>query len=247
MNGQKSRSRLVAGVSIPMAILLLIFFFLPWVNLQCAGMQIGKATGWQLAVGKITVDMSDMGGAEAKQEQGKDPDARPVFFLGLLVPLAILIVGVCSLKGSIGTSPTGVWLTALGVVGLIVMIMAANVDYADEMSEDAKKSDQRSASAPPATGDPGEAMSRAMEGAMKDQMEKQMSAPIQTQATGIVWTCLILYVLVAIAGASCFLKIGVSAGPAASQAPTAAAAPPPGPAPAQPPAQDQPPCEPPAQ
>lgn len=247
MNGQKLRSRLAAGVSIPMAILLLIFFFLPWVNLQCAGTQIGDATGWQLAVGKITVDMPHMGGAEPKQEQGKDPDARPIFFLGLLLPLAILIVGVCSLKGSIGTPPTGVWLTALGVVGLIVMIMAANVDYSDEMTGDAKKSDQAKPAGTPPTGDPSEAMSKAMEDAMKDQMEQQMSAQIKTEGTGILWTCLVLYILVALAGASCFLKIGVSAGPAASQAPTATAAPPPEPAPAQPPAQDQPPGEPPAQ
>jgi len=172
MNGPKSQSRLAAGASIPMAILLLILFFLPWVNLQCAGMQIGKATGWQLAVGKITVDMPDMGGAKAKQEQGKDPDARPIFFLGLLLPLAILIVGVCSFKGSIGTSPTGVWLTALGAVGLIVMIMAANVDYSDEMTRDAKKSAQTKPAGMPVTGDPGQAMGKAMEGAMKDQMEK---------------------------------------------------------------------------
>jgi hypothetical protein len=236
MNDQKRRPRLAAGVSIPMGILLLIFFFLPWVNLRCADMTIGHATGMQLAIGKITMDMPDMGAAGAeKQQEQKDPDARPIFFLGLLLPLAICIVGVFSLKGRIGVSPTGAWLTALGVVGLIVMIMAANVDYSDEMVGDAKKSPQAQ---------PQSEMEKQMAAQMDKQMSAQMNKQITTEATGILWMSLVLYILVASAGVMCFLRIAIPPA-AASQVPTAADVPPPASEP--PPAQDQPPSEPPAQ
>jgi len=207
MNPRTLLSRVGSGFSLPMALLLVIFFFLPWTELHCGTMQIGEASGWQLAKGDMTSIQPDMSSSmpgvkvtKKEGDDGKDPsesiDARPWFILGLIVPIALLGVGVLGLAGKM---PSGGALIVLGAIGMVVMLLAFNVDYADEVTADMEK--QQKESAGPSGGE-GQTvpMAAGMEKAMQQQMQSQMAGQIKTEATGIVWASLVLYILVVVCG-----------------------------------------------
>lgn len=193
MDKQRMLSRIGSGVSLPMALLLVIFFFLPWLELHCGAMKLGKASGWQLSVGKMTAEQQD----QAQAKEGDGPDARPWFFLGLLIPICVLAVGWRGLAGALQPGRVGMLLALLGVVGLVVMIVAANVDYADEIAEDMKKQSETRA---PASED--ERAAQGLQKEMAAQMSSQVAEQIRTEPTGILWVCLVLYVLVGATGAA---------------------------------------------
>ena len=205
-------SRIGSGFSLPMAILLLIFFFMPWAELHCGTMQIGEANGWQLTKGDMTSIQPDMSssmpGVKVTKDEGGDGkdasesiNARPWFILGLIVPIVLLGVGALGLTGKMSSSGAGKALIVLGAIGMVVMLLAANVDYSDEVAADMEKSQKESAEP---EGGEGEAdpLSAGMEKAMGDQMQSQMAGQIQTESTGIVWACLVLYILVVGCGAA---------------------------------------------
>ena len=73
-----------------------------------------------------------------------------------------------------------------GLIGVGVMVAVANVDYGTEMALDAK--------AKPAEDGAQQLMP-------PEEMAKQMKKAIGTKATGVVWTCLVLYLAVAGCGA----------------------------------------------
>jgi hypothetical protein len=210
MDQRTKFSRIGSGFSMPMAILLLIFFFMPWAELNCGTMQIGEASGWQMTKGDMTSIQPDMSssmpGVKVTKDEGddaKDPsesiNARPWFILGLIVPIALLGVGVLGLTSKM---PTGGALVVLGAIGMVVMLLAANVDYSDEVLADMEKQEQaKKAAAEPASGDEADPFSAGMEKAMGDTMQSQMAGQIQTESTGIVWACLALYMLVVVCGA----------------------------------------------
>jgi hypothetical protein len=74
------------------------------------------------------------------------------------------------------------------------MIMAANVEYADDFIEHDKK--EKAAKA--ATTDEPDMMG--MANAMQKQMEEQMKKAFETRPTGILWGSLVLYILVILCG-----------------------------------------------
>ena len=205
-------SRIGSGFSLPMAILLLIFFFMPWAELHCGTMQIGEANGWQLTKGDMTSIQPDMSssmpGVKVTKDEGGDGkdasesiNARPWFILGLIVPIALLAVGALGLAGKMPASGAGKALIVLGAIGMVVMLLAANVDYADEVAADMEKSQKESAEPEGGEGET-DPMAAGMEEAMQQQMESQMAGQIQTEATGIVWASLVLYILVVGCGAA---------------------------------------------
>lgn len=224
MIGKGIHSSVGSAVSLPLSLLLLIFFFLPWVDLTCGGEKVGSASGWQLTVGQMTMEKEQ----EEKPDSEDGPKARPWFILCLILPVALLTVGAMAVTGRWPSAGAGKVLLVLGVVGLIMMILAANVDYSHEINEQMQK--EQAAKPPPPSGvQPG------ME-AMGEQVAGEVAMKgIETRTRGILWVSLVLYILVGACGAANLFL------PRLVGAPTAAASPPAQPPPAQPPA------EPPAQ
>lgn len=232
MDGKEVHSKLGSLVSLPLSLLLLIFFFLPWLDITCAGNKVGSASGWQLSIGDWS-PKGPMAAQDEKDEDKKSPDARPWFILCLILPVALLLVGGMAAAGRMPSLGAGKVMIVLGIVGLLMMILAANVDYADEMKEQMQKDQAAQPAPPPGDAPPG------MEG-MGEQMAKQMTEVIETKPTGILWGSLVLYVLVAACGVAVLLLPKLMAAPAAAQPPPAQPA-------QQPPPQQPPPAEPPAQ
>ena len=140
-------------ISLPLGVVLLVLFFLPWLNLTCVGKglfsnedvidrKVGHASGWQLAVGTMTVFDED---EERNPKKVTDPDklkevdetilARPLFYLGLLAPVVLLALGVLAMIGSISGALAGRGMIVVGIVGVLVFILAMMVDYTDDFIE----------------------------------------------------------------------------------------------------------------
>jgi hypothetical protein len=205
-------TKVTSGSSLVLGLLLLVFFFLPWVNLTCAGTPIGKASGWQLTTGDLSKSeqMQEMNGGTPQAETEDDddgPDPRPWFILGLLVPIGIGLVGAKGLMGH----PMAKALIVLGIIGAVVMVLVTTVDYGAEMKADAE------AKAQVDPNDPGAAMGQ--------QMGAAMAEKIDTETTGIVWVSLVLYLLVIGCGVVMMLMAGRPAiaarpGPVSAAPPT---------------------------
>jgi hypothetical protein len=184
MDVKGMQSRVGSLVSLPLALLLLIFFFLPWVNVTCAGQKIGHASGLQLTLGQWSTDMPSPEGG--KEDSG--PRARPWFIICLLVCLALLAVGAMGGAGRMGAAPAGKALIALGILGVIMMVVAANVDFSDDIKGSMKEEGGTSGT------DPGDQMAKAM--------QSKAAEGIKTETAGILWASLVLYLLVAGCGAA---------------------------------------------
>lgn len=189
-----------SGLSVLLTVVLAVLFFAPWVKVKCNGpmgkMTVAKATGWQLATGGLTkVEQPQMNSGDQPQtpSQGPSPaniSARPWFYLGLLIPLAGAILSLLSVGGRLALASAGKALIVVGILGVAIAILAANVDYSDEIKMPAPQP------TPQASSDPGQALGNAMmQGFMKPATKMLVTEP-----TGAVWWSLVLYVIVAACG-----------------------------------------------
>ena len=187
-------SRIGSGLSLPMAILLLIFFFMPWTECRCSTMQLGEADGWQLTKGDMTAVQPRMSSSAISEST----DARPWFIFGLIVPITLLGVGALGVAGAIRATGAGKAMIILGAIGIAVMLLAANVDYSGEFSEGVERYQNQKTreAAPRGVGDVGAAPPGLKE-AMTDEISLRTAESVQTEPTVIVWTSLVLYILVA--------------------------------------------------
>lgn len=188
MTKQSMAGRVVGGISLPMAGLLVVFFFLPWLRITCQGNEIATVTGMQLAQGDATVTMA---GVQEQKEPGEEDkgEARPWAWFGLALPALAAVVGLMGLLGALPAYRMGVLLIILGIAGVIVMGMAATVEYQQEPEQPPAPSGQ--------PGDPGEQMGQQM----AEQMAKQMQDIFKTERTGVLWGALALHVVLLILGA----------------------------------------------
>lgn len=227
-------SKVGSGAAVPMALTLAVLFFLPWVNVTCSGTKVGSATGLQLSVGKMTVNnpFGEDGPAKktggAKEEDKKDPKARPWFFLGLIVPLLVLAAAGMGLAGKMTGPAAGMAIAMLGVLGLLTAILATQVDYKAEMTAEPPKMQPKGGDAK----NPDEAMGQAMGQAMGEAFGKKMAEemPIRTEATGGLVTTIVLYALLLAAGAVNLVLPGMMAKMRAAGAGNPPIPPPPPPA-----------------
>lgn len=173
-------SRLVAALCSPIAIVLIILFFVPWVELNCGGTPLGTASGFQLATGGITPrqELQEQNPDKVKEDDG--PEARPWFLLGLFVPLGLLAVCGLVFLGRLSPISGGTFLALLALVGVVVMILAANVDYREEMRRDSAERDKHAGIGSP-----------------------DLSGMISTTTRGTVWACLTLYIVTGLLGVAC--------------------------------------------
>jgi len=249
-------------ISLPLGVVLLVLFFLPWLNLTCVGpkgfgpgaqgtieKKVGHASGWQLAVGTMTAFDEDDKGEPKKMT---DPDklkevdktilARPLFYLGLIAPIALLALGALAMIGSVGGVLAGRGMIVVGIVGVLVFILAMMVDYTDDFIE-AKRTETREKMTE--SGASQADIEKALE-KQDAETTKQMDAAkendqgFQTGSKPALWVTLALYL------ATLGLGVAISAcgcAACAAEAPEAAsepAAPPPAEAPPEPPQQDEP-------
>ncbi|MHC4982125.1 MAG: hypothetical protein ACYTF6_03025 [Planctomycetota bacterium] len=211
MEEETSLHRVGSGVSLPMSLLLGIFFFLPWVSIQCGGMEIGEASGWQLTVGTAS-ESSMLETAESKPQAGagslgEHVDARPWFILGLVVPVAVLVIGLKGFNGTMPSVSCGKALMGLGALGVMVVLLAANVDYSEIVTKNVNSQCARLQSAQ------GPGCPAAFGQDVTSQMEEQLASQLKTRGTGILWASLVLHILVAACGAANLLLPNLAASP----------------------------------
>jgi len=234
MKSKNTLQRVLSGLASPIGLVLLILFFLPWTKLSCAGETLGTATGWQLTVGEMSDSerMQEMSPDESAAEEGDEqgPDARPWFILGLLAPIGVLLISFLGLSGKTSSLSTGSLLGLTAVVGVIVVIAATQVDYADEMME------QQQAESPPVVQpeEPADTFGPELGPFMEEASQGKMAAMIETETLVSVWFSLALYIVLLLSGLAMMLLRFVPqlVGQATPAAPAAAApVTPPAPAP----------------
>jgi len=244
MNVKDFIPRIGSVVALLFGLLLFILFFAPWVELGSVG-GAGDASGLRLSVGNLARERGT--DRAAIKEINEWIGARPWYFLCLLLSLAILAVSALSTLGKMPQANAGMVLIGLAVVGLIMMILAATVDYGDEIEEGimdkVKESSQEIERAPTGYTEGSRAFGMTdagaiARGAMRD-MARKAAENSWTETTGVLWFSFVLYILVGLCGAANLLMpklLPLLAGkpqPAAPVQPTGEQPPPPGGPPAQ--------------
>lgn len=115
-------------ISMPLGLLLVVFFFLPWLDIKCGGHKIASASGLQLSIGKVCLSSKEL----SDKDSSKEPDARPWFALGLVIPMGLLAAAGMTLAGGIAPRRLGTYLVIAGLAGVMMMILAANVNYSQD-------------------------------------------------------------------------------------------------------------------
>jgi len=213
MKARGSRTRTGALLSLPMSVLLLVFFFMPWLKLSCdpsglvgtsmssalANMPdplpeakvLASATGWEIARGQITPE-DEFRDAKADMPKGQQlPKPRSWLYLGLALPAVLLIVAAMGILGNISPGRAGKVMLLLGLAGVGIMIATATVDYVGDVFDVARE--EMSKASP---GGPPLMFRTAMERSVAEA-ESAMKKALKTQATGYLWASLALYGVIA--------------------------------------------------
>lgn len=209
MDNTRPRRPASVFVSLLMSLGLLVLFFMPWLRVSCnpgaasnaaelRGMEgvpeeltrptvLASASGWDLARGELTPDDRFKEQARAAQENDQAPPAKHWAYGGLVLPVLLVGLALLCLSGKLTCSGAGKWMLALGIAGVVLMSVAASMDYIDEAMDQAK--DQMAAHGAP-VGCPAFQQNVA---AATDQAKEI----IQTKATPFLWASLGIYVLIA--------------------------------------------------
>ena len=207
MNVKDFIPRIGSVVALLFGLLLFILFFAPWVELSGAGGS-ADASGLRLSVGNLARDRG-MDRAAIK-DINEWVGARPWYLLCLLLSLGILAVSALSTLGKMPQANAGMVLIGLAVVGLIMMILAATVDYGDEIEEGimekVEEAGEEMPRMPTGRSDSsrtfGMADAAAMaRGAVRD-MARKVADSAYTETTGVLWFSFVLYILVGLCGAA---------------------------------------------
>ncbi len=229
---------------LPVSVLLIVFFFLPWLTVSCDAVEfgksmqrsgganmpnmppmsampevtakVGKASGWQIARGDISLK-----GAYAQKDgrpgsQNELLKSRSMLYMGLVAPILALLLAGLGVAGNANARTVGTGLLLLAIAGTATVLWAASVDYIDDaidkLKEEATKSSCPSPAPPPASYQNG-----------MDQAEANMKKLIKTEGTVYLWGSLGMYVLLAgcgIAAKTTPLGLGYQGEPASASAAT---------------------------
>lgn len=187
-------SKLASWTSLSIGGLMIVLFFLPWVSVHCGMMRVAEASGWELTTGSISPSSqmeqqaANAGESDEKDDPSDDIDARPWFAMGLVVPALLVLAGA----GILGGSRNGGVILILGALGLVVMILATQVDYATDLTQNAQKDKQPEAG--PST------QNEINFGPSDQQMQAMAQQMIQTKTTGVVILGIAAYVVAMICG-----------------------------------------------
>lgn len=158
---------------------------------------LASASGWALAAGKLTPaeDLANKANATQPQTDDDVPKSRWWVYMGLAVPaLLVLICGFAA----VGPLPAraGKWMLMFGLTGLILMIVAARVNYVDDAVERSGRDIPRPRNA--CARDANRLREQA-----KAQLERtgdKMKKIVKTEATVYLWASLGLYGVIAACG-----------------------------------------------
>ncbi|MBS3733905.1 MAG: hypothetical protein KGY99_03155 [Phycisphaerae bacterium] len=145
---------------VPLTVLLLVGFFLPWVSLRGVDIhegirdRIGDASAWNLAEGKVVLHEQPGGlpgrlmGADANvtaRRKWIDEAIAPRawFGLGLVVPVVLLGVCIAGLARKISAALSGRILAVVALGGMFLCVTAMNVDFAGYADAETKRLDER--------------------------------------------------------------------------------------------------------
>ena len=195
-----------------MSIGLLVLFFMPWLTLSCDPRAVTQApefrgaadlpkefteptvlahaSGWDLARGELTPEERFRGEASAAQENQEGPPAKPWAYGGLVLPGLLVILALLCLFGRLTSPGAGKWMLLLGIAGVVLMLVAASMDYVDEAMDKAK-AEMRARGVGPGCG--------SFEVNMAEVASKTKEV-IQTKTTPYLWACLVLYGLIGLCG-----------------------------------------------
>jgi hypothetical protein len=215
MNRSGYRPHISSIASLPLSALLLVFFFLPWMRLSCdpraaarmasqrpaglplemlSSMEIGHASGWQLANGSMTFNQTPANAQGMAPTDGeKSPNARPWLYLCLALPILMLMTGALALTGSLSRHGAGKALLLLGIAGLGLSLAALSIDYIDDITDQAVDQVEGDAGGLSPTG-------RMAFQRQLDVMGGQLKKFIKTKATPFLWATLGLYAAIAACG-----------------------------------------------
>ena len=200
-------SRLGLVIPLPLGLLLAAFFFVPWLDITCNanGATIATMSGLQLSVGGMTRDMQQMpplpggpdgeSGANSSDQFLQDPQARPWFFLSLLVPLAVLVVAGVGLAGNFSLTKVGAALAILSLAGLALLILAAYTDVTKLMAGPGLP-------VPPVKASDG---SQDAQAAMQGMAQTAVAGMIKAKVSGFLIWSIVLYAVMLVCGVLCML------------------------------------------
>jgi hypothetical protein len=218
-----------AGVFLtsPLSLLLVILFFLPWLQVRCGGVRLASASGLDLTVGRLSPNerlyndaespgQEQQSRQEAQEKRQEEIRARPWFALGLLLPLVALGLSLLRLAGRLPLASVGLGLTILAVAGIVLVLLATGVEYDEVKDEIARHRSGLSPDMRPPTAGPQDTMDPRAGGQMGQQMGQQMAegmaeqmaegmgqavmAAVDTRATPVLWVSLVVYIVLLLCG-----------------------------------------------
>ena len=198
MEQREVTSRLGMVASVPLSLLLLGLFFMPWLGLRCdteeaaeslcatdmpelqaasaeAGF-IGQASAWELARGEFAFSGPYRDSSSRLGREGL-PSTRPWLFLGLLLPPIAAIAGVGGALGGLGVRAAGKAMLVVALAGVALTTLASTTDFADDVRDAIERGTGRGAAASLRA-------SNARDGAGRF---------LKTQPTAFLWTSLGVY------------------------------------------------------
>lgn len=206
--------RIRRGRFVLLSLLLIVFFFLPWLRLRyetwsflsssMESRQAGNASGLQLAQGTMTTVSHHQTAFLACLRKGQYNEAikpRPRFYAGLAIPLVLLMMSLLGLKGRLKTGRLGACMLILAIPGVVMMVQVTDVDYAQDFV--AKLIQEEPAHRPWVSG--------SLPPRPRREIEEVIAEDYETRPTFIFWTSLVFYALIAFCG---LLNLIISAVPA---------------------------------
>jgi hypothetical protein len=188
-------TRIVSGITVGFALLAIILFFLPWLSISCARMEIATQTGGQIAIGDISMtEEAESAGGTSRESSGRgslsDDDSLgadwPLLFLPIFLayPLALGVIALAK-PDAIGYPA---WIVGCGLcwAALIILIIYLGAGFSAERSMDEWKAESPGRSSPSAV----DSFSAAGE-----QLGKSMAAMVGVDRTPALYFFLVLVIL----------------------------------------------------
>ena len=156
MEQREVTARLGMVASVPLSLLSLGLFFMPWLGLRCdteeaaeslcamnvpelqaasadAGF-IGQASAWELARGEFAFSRPYRDSSSRLDREGL-PSARPWMFIGLLLPPIAAIAGAGGALGGLGVRAAGKAMLVVALAGVALTTLASTTDFADDVRD----------------------------------------------------------------------------------------------------------------
>jgi hypothetical protein len=100
----------------PAAVLVVVLFFLPWINVSCDGVEVGELSGYEVATGVVPDEVSD-------QIAAGEVDGKPLLFIIPLVGVVTLaLLGLTVWKSSFEVN-AGWGQVIASLVGILILIL----------------------------------------------------------------------------------------------------------------------------